>query len=176
MNKIKVITISALALCTLLTIISCSGGKDKEARTESVASNSKTVKSRREVIREKGSSKVANPQAYKFKKMPEEQVNIEKPEQSEIESVNISNYVNTYQSQIKREFQKSLEEMYGVLEITLYINENDRVDGVDIVSGQGSYFSDRFLSKIEDIIMTNWRIPVKEKTKYQFKMKFIKNS
>ena len=177
MNKIKLIAVTCITICTMFSGVSCSKKNNNESRTETVASNSKSVRSKREVIREKrGSSGVADPHQYKFKKMPEQPVNIDKPEQEEIESVNISNYVNAYKSQIKHEYRKALEEMYGIIEITLYINENDNVDGVDIVSGKGSYFSDRFLNKIEEIIIANWRIPVKEKTKYQFKMKFIRNS
>ncbi len=89
--------------------------------------------------------------------------------------VNIRNYVRAFEPQITQAFRResAIVEMYGSLEIILYINEQGMVEGADLAKVGDSFFTDDFLQKAHTII-TKWKFPVKSRLKYQWRMNFMK--
>jgi len=91
------------------------------------------------------------------------------------EYANIKTYISTYQKQIENAFrvESALVDMHGSLEITLLIASGGKVDGVELKSAPGSYFSPSFLQKVDGICKA-WKIPVSKNTIYGWRMQFIK--
>ena len=89
--------------------------------------------------------------------------------------VNVRNYVKTFEPQITQTFKResAIIDMYGSLEITLYINEG-KVEGADIAKVGNSYFTDAFLQKIHDDVILKWKFPIKNTLVYQWRITFMK--
>ncbi|MBN2461075.1 MAG: hypothetical protein JXB60_05655 [Candidatus Cloacimonetes bacterium] len=95
--------------------------------------------------------------------------------ETKTEIANINQVVNAYKPQITKLYivERMYMDMYGTLEFVLYIEENGKVVAVDITPIAGSFFTDSFLQKAEEIIL-KWKVPVKRAVPYSFRMKFIK--
>jgi len=91
------------------------------------------------------------------------------------EVATINQVVNAYKPQITKLYivERMYMDMYGSLEIVLYIEENGSIAAVDIIPAQGSFFTDSFLQKAQEIAL-KWKIPVTRAVPYSFRMKFIK--
>ncbi|MCD4651114.1 MAG: hypothetical protein K8S56_04920 [Candidatus Cloacimonetes bacterium] len=91
---------------------------------------------------------------------------------------NIRNVVNAYKPQIMSIYRSKLQtlEIYGTLEITLYIDKSGKVEEVELKPLAGSFFGksvDFFLVPVRNNIL-RWRIPVKQNRPFTFRMKFFK--
>ncbi len=89
--------------------------------------------------------------------------------------VNIRNYVKAFEPQITQAFRResAIIDMYGSLQITLYLSEG-KVEGAEISKVGNSYFTDGFLQKIHDDVIMKWKFPVKKTLVYEWRMNFIK--
>ncbi len=89
--------------------------------------------------------------------------------------VNIRNYVKAFEPQITQVYRResAIIEMYGRLEITLYITEG-KVEGAEIAKVGNSFFTDEFIQKIHDEVIMKWKFPIKNTLIFQYPISFIK--
>ncbi|MBT3168496.1 MAG: hypothetical protein HN952_03095 [Candidatus Cloacimonetes bacterium] len=142
--------------------ISAIGGKIGNLKTIKIQSNAQLAAAKK---------KFAGVKAVKEEAIELEEITPE----AKTEIAKINQIVNTYRPQIASRYRvESMKyDMYGTMNITLYIEENGTIVAVEFDITVGSHFTDEFLEIVRAIIL-KWKIPVKEAQIFEFRQKFVK--
>ncbi len=127
-------------------------------------------------IESKAQLQAAKKRFVGVKVVKEEDIELEEgTSQAKTEFAKITQIVNAYRPQIIKIYRvESMKyDLYGSVNITLYIESDGSVVAVEFAKTEGSKFTDKFLEMIRSV-MLKWNISVKDSQIFEFRQKFVK--